>query len=223
MCKLKQLMEIIKDKDSDYEQLNGKNKKLHLNLKSLKLWGILVAVVIVAIGVMTLFFKLHNDESTVTNDYVLATLEKSSELTTAKIHYTGMAEFEDEGIAIINKADFIMVYDATARIGFDIADVNPIVDNTTRTVNITIPKAEVLDVKVDASSISYFDEDFAMFNVDEKEDGNKAIELAEKAALKEISQMGTLELADQQAEAVIKGLLEDVIAKNYTLKIRKAK
>ena len=152
-------------------------------------------------------------------EYIDAMLEKSSELITAKFNYTGMSEYEDTGIPIINKSDFVMVYKATARAGIDIKKVDVKIDNYKKIIYLTIPKAEVLDVKVDISSIKYFDEKFALLNINEKEDNNKAIALAEEAAKEEIKNIGVLEMADGQAETLIKGILEDAVPKNYDFEV----
>ena len=91
-----------------------------------------------------------------------------------------MSEYKDEGIMFINRSDFVMVYEATARVGIDVKKVKVDVNNLLKTVTVTIPKAEVLDVKVDMDSIKYFDTKFALLNVDYKEDANKATSIAEK-------------------------------------------
>jgi len=148
-------------------------------------------------------------------------LKKSSELTTAKLTYTGLSEYKDTGISFINRSDFIMVYQATARAGIDVKEILVNADKITKTVWITIPKAKILEVKVNMNSIKYFDEKFALLNVDYKEDANKATALAEEEAVKELEGMGILEMANEQAEALIKGLIQDLIPENYELKIKK--
>ena len=85
---------------------------------------------------------------------------------------------------------------------------------------ITIPEAEILDVKVNSNDITYYDEKFALFNFDSKEDSNKAIVLAEKDTKEKIGSMGILEMANTQAEALIKGLIQDSVPDNYEIKIR---
>ena len=87
-------------------------------------------------------------------------------------------------------------------------------------INIQIPKAVIQDVKVDASSIKYYDEDFALFNLDEKEDANKAIALAEKKALEEAGNLGAMEMADNQAGTLIKGLIAHLIPDDYTVEVK---
>lgn len=192
------------------KMLESKKKKLILAA------GIAVVVCLIAAGIF-----LYNRKAKVDSEYINSMLTKASELTSAKLNYTGMSEYEDTGIPVINKADFIMVYKATARAGIDMKDIKVKVNDRKKTIRLTIPKAEVLDVKVKPSSIKYFDEKFALLNVNEKEDSNRAIDLAEKAAKEEVQNMGILEMADEQAEALIKGILKDVVPDDYEFEIKR--
>ena len=176
------------------------------------------AIIVVIICIV--YFGFYNRNEEVDTTYIIAKLEKSSELTTAKLNYTGMSQYEDSGISFINKSNFIMVYEATARAGIDVKEIEVNADNINHVVWLTIPKAKILDVKVNMDNIKYFDEKFALLNVDYKEDANRATALAEEEAFEELETMGILEMADVQAEALIKGLIQDVVPKNYEIKIK---
>ena len=199
-----------------------KTKELFNKVFKTKKAKTIVILAVVALAVAICIFPfIHNAEQKVDTEMLINTLQESSELTTAKLNYTGMTKFKDKGVAFINKADFTMVYKATARIGIDVKDVKVTADDIKKIVYITIPKAEVQDVKVEASSIQYFDEKFAFFNVDEKEDGNKAIALAEEEAKKEIDKMGGLDMADNQAATLIKGIFANAIPDGYKIEVKK--
>lgn len=185
-----------------------------------KIGRIICIVLVVAIALSVVAICSYEPEQTVDTTYIIAKLEKSSELTTAKLNYTGMSEFKDKGIAFISKSDFIMVYEATARAGIDVKEIKVKADDKNHIIWLTIPEAKILDVKVDMNKIKYFDEKFSLFNVDAKEDANKANALAEEEAKKELASMGILEMANEQAEALIKGLIQDVVPKNYEIKIK---
>lgn len=176
----------------------------------------IVAIVIICI----IYFVFYHKNEEVDSTYIIAQLEKSSELTTSKLNYTGMSEYEDSGISFINKSNFVMVYEATARAGIDVKEIKVDVDKLNDIVWLTIPKAKILEVKVNMDSIKYFDEKFALLNVDYKEDANKATALAEEEAFEELENMGILEMADAQAEALIRGLIQDIIPTNYEIKIK---
>lgn len=179
--------------------------------------GIVLLTFIVSFSV---FIYLDNKKSSIDTTYIIAKLEESSELTTTKLNYTGMSKFEDTGISFINKSDFIMVYEATARIGIDIREISIKVDDFNKTVWLTMPKAKILDVKVDLGKIKYFDEKFALFNVDYKNDANRATLLAEESAKEELENMGILDMANTQSIELIKNLIKDLIPKNYEVKVK---
>jgi len=184
--------------------------------------GRIVAISVIAVIILSIVLLFtYNNRSELNTKYIIAKLEEASELTTAKLTYTGFSEYKDKGIAIINRSDFLMVYKATARAGINVKDVKVESNSITKTILITIPKAEILEVKVDPGEITYYDEGFALFNFNSKEDANKAQKLAEEKAIDELKNMGILKMADDQAEALIKGLIQDVIPKGYTIKVNK--
>lgn len=199
-----------------------KIKELGSKILKNKIGRIVCLILAVIIVVTIVFISSYNPKQKLVDPtYIIAKLEKSSELTTAKLNFTGMSEFKDSGIAFISKSDFIMVYEATARAGIDVKDIKVEADDINQIVWLTLPKAEILDVKVDMNKIKYFDEKFSLFNVDAKEDANKANALAEEEAKKELASMGILEMANDQAEALIKGLIQDVVPEGYEIKIKK--
>ena len=148
---------------------------------------------------------------------ITTALEKSSELITSKVNFKGIAKYSDAGVPIINKGDFVMLYTATVKAGIDIEKVEFAIDNTNRTVYIYVPKAEIIDVKIDSDSLEYINESFVLFNNDEKADTAKALKMAEENAEKDALETGILDLADQQSQTLIKGILESVI-NDYEMK-----
>lgn len=172
----------------------------------------IIAVLVIAILIMLMGTKKH---TAVSSSFISGKLQEASELTTAKLTYTGVAQYTDEGIPVINSADFTMVYNATIRAGIDAKKVETDVNEKAKTITIKIPDAEILDVKIDPNSIQYFDQKFSLFNTNEKEDANKAQALAEEDAKNNCAECGILELADQQAETLIKGVLEGFIDDYY--------
>lgn len=178
-----------------------------------------IIAIAVIVGVV-LLIVVFNKNDKVDTTYILTQLEKASELTTAKLNFTGMTEYKDDGLVVLNKSNFKMVYKATARAGIDVKEVKIDVDDFNKVVWLTIPKAKILDVKVDMESIKYFDEKFSLFNFNSKDDANKANAQVEKGAIEELENMGILEMANNQAEALIKGLIQDSVPKNYEIKVK---
>lgn len=204
-----------------------KKKKFNLLKKVLKttkskiIFIIIIAVLVVLLGIV-LRAKFFNKEASADFSYLSMLLEKSSELTTAKLKITGLEQYKDAGAMIINRSDFIMVYTATIRAGVELKDVTiePSATNPTEII-ITMPKAKVFDCHVDQNEIKYFDEKFALFNVDSKEDANKACALAEQDGIKEAEATGILEFAETEAEYVIKDILTPALPEGYTLTVKR--
>ena len=179
-----------------------------------------IIAVLAVVTVVFVYIFLYNKEEKITSSYLGTKLTKVGELTTVKLNYTGFLEYHDKGIPVFNKSDFLMTYEANARVGIDLEEVEIEVDNLNKIVTLSIPKAEILDVKIDPNKINYYDTKFALFNVNEKEDGNKAQALAEEQAYKDLTEMGVLESANEQALTLIKGLLQNVVPSDYEYKVK---
>ncbi len=196
-------------------------KKFSSFVKPRKKVLLITSIIILCVLAVTLWFIFNSNNSGIVNtEYLLNELSRASELTTAKLKTTGISEFEDDGIWLLSKSNFVMVYTATVRAGIDISKVSIAEPKKTdKIIRISIPKAEVLDAKVDPSDILFYDEKFALFNLNEKEDMNRAIVEAEKLAIEKASTIGILELADNQAEVLIKGILTDLIPDGYIMQV----
>ena len=176
--------------------------------------------VLAVVAVVFVYIFLYNKEEKITPSYLGTKLTKVGELTTVKLNYTGFLEYHDKGIPLFNKSDFLMTYEANARVGIDLEEVEIEVGNPNKLVTLSIPKAEILDVKIDPNKIKYYDTKFVLFNVNEKEDGNKAQALAEEQAYKDLTEMGVLESANEQALTLIKGLLQNAVPSDYEYKVK---
>ena len=196
----------------------NKLKKLFKNMsKKAKIVCGIVIVVLIAIFVM---FGI-NRNSKVDTAYLSELLTKSSELTTAKLTIKGLSEYHDEGVYIFNKSDFTLYYTTTIRAGINLENVKITSDAIKKKIYITIPEAEIFEAKVDTNDIKIYGSGFALFNTNEKEDMAKAISLAEEDAMEYAKTTGILELANEQSETLIKGLLVNAIPSGYTIEVRK--
>lgn len=202
------------------EKNNGFLKGLK-GLKKSKKKALIILSLIVIIILIIIVVKITNIKPTADFTYLNQLLEKSSELTTAKLKITGIENYKDAGTMIINRSDFTMVYTATIRAGVDLKEVKIEPNNITKEIIITMPKAKVFDCHVNQDEIQYFDEKLALFNLDSKEDANKACALAEQDGIKEAEQTGILEFAETEAEYVIKDILINAIPKEYNIIIKK--
>ena len=122
------------------EKVEGKAKKTFSKIKLIK---IIVITTLIIVAIIALAIYIYNKNKKIDTTYLTAKLEKSSELTTAKLTFKGIYEYDDEGIAVINKSNFVMVYEATARAGIDVKEVKIEQDDFKPIVWVTIPKAKV--------------------------------------------------------------------------------
>lgn len=193
--------------------------------------NVIFALVIIFAVILPFVYKLGKKSVEVSNKeaelvdvrLLKSQLVESSELTTAKFNLTCYSEFKDTGIAILNRSDFIMIYDAIVRAGINLEDVQiKKADRTDKIIYITVPKATLQgEPSVDPKSIKYFDEHFAIFNVNEKEDANKAQALAQDNAKKQAMRSGLIEMADKQSEALVVGLLSKIAPADYKIEVLK--
>lgn len=148
-------------------------------------------------------------EPELTSAFVSGKLEAVSELTTARLTYTGLIKYTEGKIPFLTKNSFSMIYTARVRAGIDIRMAE--VDVQEDQVVITLPECEVQSVEIDESSIEFYDEQWALFNRTEKEDVIDMVAAA-KADVSEKADMESLiQNARVQTEHIVRGLLEDVI------------
>lgn len=158
----------------------------------------------------------------ITVQYLEKALANISELSTAELSYTGICTVEEGTIPYITQKGFSMLYKGSVKAGIDASRIE--IEITDETVVIRIPKAEIQLVKIDPQSIQFYDEKKALFNWTELSDSIDGLVLAEENIKSQAEMDEILERADQQAEAVVKGLLEDIVKEaegGRTLKIEK--
>ena len=207
-------MDSVED-NKEVKVKKGKGKKLL----------IIIGIIIMILLALNLIFRFPWNCSTnkqeeskpeLTNSFIYAQLKASSELTTSKVDFMGIADYKDGGIPVINQGNFAFSYKATVRAGINLSEVKSEVDNMNKIVIIYIPKAQILDVKIHSDSLKFYNGSFALFNTDEKEDTTKAMQMAEEQSKTQALETGILDLANKQSETLVKGILEDVV-KDYTL------
>ena len=197
------------------------NKEVKAKKGKHKVWIGLIIFILLASNVIMIILlcstnKPEETKEELTNSFIYAQLKASSELTTSKVDFMGIADYKDGGIPVINQGNFAFSYKATVRAGINLSEVNCDVDNTKKIVIIYIPKAQILDVKIHSDSLKFYNGSFTLFNTDEKEDTTKAMQMAEEQSKTQALETGILDLANKQSETLVKGILEDVV-KDYTL------
>ena len=79
---------------------------------------------------------------------------------------------------------------------------------TTTTVEVTIPPMEIQEITIQPKSLKFYNTSLTLFKPDEKNETQKALVAAEEDAAEKAGKSGLLEAADENAEALLKGILE---------------
>lgn len=151
--------------------------------------------------------KSHEQEITI--EYIEKKLTNLAELSTAEMTYTGLYTVTEGKIPFLTQKGFSMVYAADIRAGVDVSRMEVKVEE--RRVTVTLPPAQLQVMRVDPESIQFYDERHALFNWDKKTDVTAAITIAQEEATARADTDGLLERASQNAEYVVRGLLEGAV------------
>lgn len=162
----------------------------------------------------------YNDKASITTEYVKKKFSEESTLVTQKLTLEGYSNYNDEGVPILTKGDFVITYKAEVTAGINVKNIDVDVDQKNRVIHLKVPEAEIFSVKVDPSSVQYHDESVAIFNFDPKEDSDKAEALAEQDAKQKAQECGLLKIANDSAKSLLKGILEDSV-QDYTIQFDK--
>lgn len=174
------------------------------------LWVILALLIGIGMGVYgDIRYRAPKKEPELTSAFVSGKLEAVSELTTARLTYTGLIKYSEGKIPFLTQNSFSMIYTAKVRAGVDLARAG--IEIGEAQVVITLPECEVQSIDIDEQSIEFYDEHWALFNRTEKEDVIDTIAAAKEDVRQNADLESLLESADQQTRQLIKGLLEDEI------------
>lgn len=174
------------------------------------LWVILALLIGIGMGVYgDIRYRAPKKEPELTSAFVSGKLEAVSELTTARLTYTGLIKYSEGKIPFLTQNSFSMIYTAKVRAGVDLARAGIEIEEAQ--VVITLPECEVQSIDIDEQSIEFYDEHWALFNRTEKEDVIDTIAAAKEDVRQNADLESLLESAGQQTRQLIKGLLEDEI------------
>lgn len=148
-------------------------------------------------------------EKDVTIEEVNRKLDGLGELSTAQMTYTGIYKVVEGSIPFITQKGFSMVYTARVKSGIDISELQ--VDVSDKKITIKIPDPEIQTIKIEPSSIQFYDEKHALFNKDEKNDVTEALQIAESDVKGKTDLADLLELTEERAELLVRNLLSDII------------
>lgn len=194
---------------SDSERNDSKKGNVQLVLYI----AIIIAVLIITclslvLGLVLGRLIFKKPEPTLNSAVIQQKLTMCSELTTAELDYHGEVHFEEGTIEWIDKKSFTMEYDAHVEAGIDLSKATVYVEDNV--INVILPEAEVQDVVIDANSLRFKQESFALLNWTEHEDTATAIAYAQNDAYEHVEENALVERAKEQAKDVVITLLRPI-------------
>lgn len=184
---------------------------------------IIIALLLIVIGLLlgvfvSNYINRKKKSETITSSLISEKLSDCSDLTTCNLVYVDLVKYAQGSIPLVTKKAFSMIYSANIRAGIDLNEAKVNVSPTT--VTITLPETEIQSIEVDTSSLRFYDERFALFNWQNKEDIAAAIAAARKDAETNVNIEKLKLQARKQAETVIYKLIEPAIdgTKNLVVK-----
>lgn len=167
-----------------------------------------LCIVCIALGVIGTLFVQQNflTTHTLSASTVHEELSACSELATTNLNYRGLVRYEDGDIDFLTKKGFTMIYDSKVRAGVDLDAAE--VEVSGRTITVKLPAAQLFGVEIDADSIEFYDNKFALFNWENKQDTAEALKLAQEDAESKVDKSDLLEKATEQARTLVETLLK---------------
>ena len=186
------------------------NKKFK-NWKFIVSLIIIIVVVIAGLVIIPRQTEKQNDSREVN---VVSTLEKiinTSELFTYMATYNGIAQvMNKENTEQIN---YYVSYEAKVKVGIDFEHITINIDETAKTIYITLPPIDNIEIDVDIASL-----DFIFFNdkANTTSVSQEAFTECKKDAQNEVEQQETIiELAIQNAENILSALTRPIFDQIY--------
>lgn len=176
----------------------------------LVLAAVLSVMIVFALGFCGgILYQRQADRPTVDAAVISQEIREMSELVTAELSYHGLVRVTDGQIPYLTRKSFGMIYTADILAGTDVSRADVRVTDTDVTVR--LPASQVTSLSIDAESIRFYDEQWAIFNRTKRDDVTQAITLAETNARGAADIDALCERADEQAESVIRSLVTPMI------------
>lgn len=183
--------------------------------KKLRKW-MMILIVVLAAAVAVLVAQRVNEhrkkpEPQVLTVSTLTEMIPVSDLSTVTSTYNGVAQVMNEKNP--DKLDYYVAYEAQAQAGVDCADLQPEIDEASKTVTIRVPEACFKKANVDMASLDF------MFN-SKKADTSGVTERAYKACQEDADREcscseAILELARENAVNTVKALTRPLVEQLY--------
>ncbi len=150
---------------------------------------------------------------TVETDIIEDGLNDMGFLVTQEYYFTQVEKYTKE-VKLFNilpsESEILYSYDGTVYAGVDFEGIEIEKDEETRTLNVTIPPAEIQTVDIDNSTFQVYSEKDHLWNKMQLTDYNDSLAKYKEAARKKALENGILDKADEQARKLVMNFIRSI-------------
>lgn len=182
-----------------------------------------LSIFIIFILLILLIFR-GNGNPKITNETLGLQVKELKELTTIQYKYKDIATREDWNTLFniklpFTKSSFIVSYTGILKLGIDLSKTKVDVDESSKTIKVTLPEPKILSNDVDLSSLKVYDEKNSIFNPVKVKDYAEFTQSGKENAEADAKESGVFEQSKEVAKKVIIELLNTTkeIKENYKI------
>ncbi|MGN0071670.1 MAG: DUF4230 domain-containing protein [Atopobiaceae bacterium] len=188
--------------------------------------GAAIAFVLVA----ALSHMQMTQPSSVASTTIKNSLSDISELSTAEYSFANVGKYTEDDLKVLGisipftGSSFVATYEGTVKAGIsDIEAADVSVDDSTKTVTVTLPDVEILSCTIDPTTIEAYDQTFNPINQIQVSDVSSFLSSEEDKETEEAQTNGTLDKARTHAEVLVKSVVSSILSgtsrDGYTVKV----
>lgn len=159
---------------------------------------------------------IQEADPVITSETVSASINSLKELVTKEYLYTNAGKYENHSQVSISsitvevpltKKSFTVVYDGRIKAGIDLSKVQINVNETLRSITVTLPHSEITSHEIFEDTVQRVDEKDALFNRNTIDDYNEFMARQKEDMEAKVRTNGFLSGADKEAKEIIKSVL----------------
>ena len=173
-----------------------------------KVFLLLIMVALFAGGFFAGMTWQQRSQPTISVGAIKTQITDCSELATATLQYNGLVHYENGDILIVSQKAFNMTYVAEIRAGVDLSQAKVSVQGNE--IRVVLPQATVQSKEIKPESLAFFDQAWALFNWDSRDDISIALQQAQMDLDAQVEDLELIDTANRNAERAIRSLLAPV-------------
>lgn len=168
--------------------------------------------------------------SSVASTTIKNSLSDISELSTEEYSFANVGKYTEDDLKVLGisipftGSSFVATYQGTVKAGIaDIDEAQVAVDDSTKTVTVTLPDVEILSCSIDPSTIETYDQTLNPINQIQVSDVSSFLSSEEDKETEEAKTNGMLDKARTHAEEIVKSVVSSILSgtrrDGYTVKV----